>query len=115
MNNDKMTRVAKNLDIFANVGGKITAGAGVVCMVVAFLALVFGTKMFEMGDTTLNLDFIKFHLNNHSYVNVHFIKFYVFIVDLNNHSTITNLIVFLILHTPFHRLTVPALLFPVFL
>ena len=78
MNNNKMPRVAKNLDIFANVGGKITAGAGVVWVLVAFFSLVFGAKMFTAGDTTLNLDFIKFHLNNNSYVNTEFMKFYVF-------------------------------------
>ena len=82
MNNNKMTRVAKNLDIFANVGGKITAGAGVVCVLVAFLSLIFGAQMFTAGNTTLNLDFIKFHLNNTSYVNTEFIKFYVFTAAL---------------------------------
>lgn len=82
MNNNKMTRVAKNLDIFANVGGKIIASVGIVCILVAFLALVFGAKMFAAGGTTLDLDFIKFHLNNDSYVNAQFIKFYVFAAAL---------------------------------
>ena len=82
MNNSKMTRVAKNLDIFANVGGKITFGAGIVCILVAFLTLIFGSKMFAAGAITLDLDFIKFHLNNNSYVNVHFMKFYVFAAAL---------------------------------
>ena len=59
MNNSKMTRVAKNLDIFANVGGKITFGAGIVCILVAFLTLIFGSKMFAAGAITLDLDFIK--------------------------------------------------------
>ena len=61
MDNNKMTRVAKNLDIFANVGGKITGGAGIACILIAFLTLVFGGKMFAEGNVTLNLDFIKFH------------------------------------------------------
>ena len=82
MDNNKMTRVAKNLDVLTNVGGKIIAGVGVVCIVVAFLALIFGTKIFGAGDTTLNLDFIKFHLNNNAYVNVEFMKFYVFAAAL---------------------------------
>ena len=77
MNNNKMTRVAKNLDVFANVGGKIAAAAGVVCIVVAFMTLLFGAKMFAKGDATLELDFIKFHLNPNSYVDVQFMKLYV--------------------------------------
>lgn len=82
MNNNKMTRVAKNLDIFANVCGKITVGVGVACILVAFLTFILGEKMFAAGDITLELDFIKFHLNSNSCVNVQFIKFYVFAAAL---------------------------------
>ena len=77
MNNNKMTRVAKNLDFVANVGGKITAGMGIVCLLIAALSLAFGGRMFMEGTITLNLDFIKFHLADHSYVNERFIKLYV--------------------------------------
>lgn len=82
LNNNKMPRVAKNLDIFANMCGKITAGVGVACILVAFLTFIFGEKMFAAGDITLELDFIKFHLNSNSCVNVQFIKFYVFAAAL---------------------------------
>lgn len=82
MNNSKMTRIAKNLDIFANVGGKITFAAGVVCVLVAFLTLIFGSKMFIGGSVTMDLDFIKFHLNDNSYMNVQYVKFYVFAATL---------------------------------
>lgn len=82
MDNNKMTRVAKNLDIFANVGGKITGGAGIACILIAFLTLVFGGKMFAEGNVTLNLDFIKFHLNDSTYVNEQFVKLYVFAATL---------------------------------
>lgn len=82
MNNSKMTRVAKNLDIFANVGGKITFGAGIVCILVAFLTLIFGSKMFAEGAITLDLDFIKFHLSDNTYVNTQFVKLYVFAATL---------------------------------
>ena len=82
MDNNKMTRVAKNLDIFANVGGKITASAGIVCILIAFLTIVFGSKMFVDGNVTLNLDFIKFHLKDNAYVNEQFIKWYVFAATL---------------------------------
>lgn len=82
MDNNKMTRVAKNLDVFANVGGKITGGAGIACILIAFLTLVFGGKMFAEGNVTLNLDFIKFHLNDSTYVNEQFVKLYVFAATL---------------------------------
>ena len=77
MNNNKMTRVAKNLDIFANVGGKVTAGAGFVCVAVAVLTLIFGGEMFSSGAITLDLDFVKLHLKNDTFVNEQFLKLYV--------------------------------------
>lgn len=77
MDNTKMARVAKNLDIWANIGGKLTAAAGIVCIVTACLTLVFGNKMFAEGTATLDLDFIKLHLSNTAYVNEQFLKFYV--------------------------------------
>ena len=77
MNNTKMTNAAKNLDILANVGGKITAAAGIICMVTAFLTLIFGNKMFAETAVTLDLDFIKFHLSDAACVNGHFLKLYV--------------------------------------
>ena len=77
MNNSKMKRIAKNLDIFANVGGKITLAAGTVCLLVAFFTLIFGKQMFTDGVTTLDLDFIKFHLSENIYVDEWFAKLYV--------------------------------------
>lgn len=77
MNNNKMSRIAKNLDIFANVGGKIAFAAGIVCILTTFLTLIFGSKMFADGALTLDLDFIKFHLNGSAYVNEQFLKLYV--------------------------------------
>ena len=82
MDNNKMIRVAKNLDIFANVGGKITVGACVACILIAFSTIVFGSKMFVDSAITLDLDFIKFHLNDSVYVNEQFIKLYVFAATL---------------------------------
>lgn len=84
MNNSKMVRVAKNLDIFANVGGKITFAAGIVCIVVAFLSLIFGGRMFVGGAITLDLDFIKFHLNENTCVNELFVKIYVIAATLGS-------------------------------
>lgn len=77
MDNKKMTRVAKNLDIFANVAGKITAAVGIACLLIAALALAFGGRMFMEGSITLDLDFLKFHLTDNSYVNEQFIRLYV--------------------------------------
>ena len=82
MENSKMARVAKNLDTLAKVGGKIASGFGIACIVIAFFTLIFGGKMYTEGAITLDLDFIKFHLNDSSYVNVHFIKWYVFAATL---------------------------------
>ena len=84
MNNSKMTRVAKNLDVFANIGGKITLGVGIVCVMVAFLTLIFGGKMFAGGAITLDLDFIKIHLNENTYVNDQFVKIYVFAATIGS-------------------------------
>ena len=84
MDNNKMTRVAINLDIFANVGGKITAGAGIACIVIAILTLVFGSKMFDGSAVTLDLDFVKFHLNNNDYVNEQYLKLYAFAAALGS-------------------------------
>ena len=77
MNNNKMSRSAANLDIFARVGSRIAFAAGIVCIVTAFLTLIFGNKMFTGGAMTLDLDFIKFHLNENTYVNEQFLKLYV--------------------------------------
>ena len=82
MNNTKMTRIAKNLEIFANVGGKITFAAGIICIVVAFMTLIFGGKMFAGGAITLDLDFIKFHLKENTHVNEQFVKLYVMAATL---------------------------------
>ena len=38
--------------------------------------------MFAEGNVTLNLDFIKFHLNDSTYVNEQFVKLYVFAATL---------------------------------
>lgn len=77
MNHNIMSRSAKNLDIFAKVGGKLAFAAGIVCIVTAFLTLIFGSKMFAGGVTALDLDFIKFHLKDSTYVNGQFLKLYV--------------------------------------
>ena len=82
MNDRKMIRVAKNLDIFVNVGGKITAGMGIACLLIAALVLAFGGRMFTEGSITLDLDFIKFHLADNSYVNERFIRLYVCVATL---------------------------------
>ena len=82
MNNNKMTRVAKNLDIFANVAGKLTLAASIICVLTALLTLFFGSRMFASGTVTLDLDFIKFHLSDNAYVNDRFVKMYVFSATL---------------------------------
>ena len=82
MNNSKMARVAKNLDILANVFGKIAAAAGIVCVAVAILSLIFGGKMFAEAAFSLDLDFIKLHLSDKVDINDNFMKLYVCISTL---------------------------------
>lgn len=82
MDNNRMTRVAKNLDIVANIGGKLTAAAGIVCVLVALLTLVFGSRMFADGAVTLDLDFLKLHLSDSAYVNAGYMKLYVCVATL---------------------------------
>lgn len=82
MNNTKMIRVAKNLDIFANVAGKITFATCIVCIVIAFLSLIFGDRMFAGDAITLDLDFIRFHLNENAYVDEQLVKLFVIAATL---------------------------------
>ena len=82
MDSSKMTRVAKNLDTLANVGGKIAAACAVVCVLVAAMTLVFGGKMFAADIVTLDLDFIKFHLTDAATVNETCLKLYAVAVTL---------------------------------
>ena len=82
MDNNKMARVAKNLDIVANVGGKLTAAVGIVCVLVALLTLVFGSRMFADGAVTLDLDYVKFHLSDNTYVNTEYMKLYVCVATI---------------------------------
>ena len=77
MENTKMTRVAKTLDVLANVGGKVSFAAGITCLVIAVLALIFGDKMFTSGALTLDLDFVKFHLSDQAATDARFLKLYV--------------------------------------
>lgn len=82
MNNKKMITTAKNLDILANVGGKIFGAAGIVCFVIGILTLFLGGKMFTDLSTTLDLDFIKLHLTDTFYVDETYIKYYVVLSTL---------------------------------
>lgn len=78
MNNKKMTDTAKTLDLIANIGGKLAAGFGIICMFLFFLSVVFGDKIFsdETVNLSLYLDFIKLHLNNDFYVEINYMKPY---------------------------------------
>ncbi|MBR5489704.1 MAG: DUF2975 domain-containing protein [Oscillospiraceae bacterium] len=84
MNNKKMARVAKNLDILANVFCKIAAIAGIICVAVAILSLIFGGKIFAEAahSPNLDLDFIKLHLTDKVNLDSKFMKLYVCISTL---------------------------------
>lgn len=76
MDNDKITRVAKNLDIFANVAGKVAAAAGIVSLAAAALLLIFGRNMLDPSSIKLNLDFAVLHLGESAPVNERFFSLY---------------------------------------
>ena len=75
MNDNKMTRVARNLDIIANVCGKILAAAGIICVLIAFLTLVLGNKLLANVTITLDLDFIKFYFKAFDFFHLFTLRF----------------------------------------
>jgi len=62
MKNEKIMKTAKSLDVFAKIAGGICRAMGIVCVVFSVLVLIFGGAMFEEGELTLELAFVKFHL-----------------------------------------------------
>ncbi|MBE6948753.1 MAG: DUF2975 domain-containing protein [Ruminococcaceae bacterium] len=62
MSDKKMVNAAKNWDTGAKVCDGIFRAFGIVFIVFALLVLIFGSKMYEAGSFTLDLDFIKLYL-----------------------------------------------------
>ncbi|MBQ5782845.1 MAG: DUF2975 domain-containing protein [Oscillospiraceae bacterium] len=78
MNNNKMIKTAKNLDILADIFGKIVLIAGGVSVVLAVLSLVLDAKIFVRGATSVDFDFIRAHLAQGCVADEKFIRLYAF-------------------------------------
>ena len=64
MSQKRMITTAKTFDTIAKVCKGIFEAVGIVCVIFAVLLLFFGEKMFEMGNFTLDMAYIKLHLSN---------------------------------------------------
>ena len=63
MKNEKMKDTASAFELMAKVFGGIAIGCGMVCVIFAILVPVLGERVFVPDSVTLDLDFLKFHLN----------------------------------------------------
>lgn len=63
MNHEKMKDTASAFETMAKVFGGIAVACGVVCVIFAVLVPILGEKVFVPDSTTLDLDFLKFHLS----------------------------------------------------
>lgn len=73
-----MIKTAKNLDILANIFGKIALIAGGISIVLAVLTLVLDAEFFVKGATSVDFDFIRVHLAQGCVADERFIKLYAF-------------------------------------
>ena len=84
MNNKKMINTAKNLDILANILGKVVGVFGVLAVFIFALFFIFGDIVFDTGaftsSLTLNLDFIKFYLSEHFVLGTEHFKIYLLLL-----------------------------------
>ena len=64
MSEKKMITTAKNFDTIAKICKSIFEAVAVVCAVFAILILIFGEKMFDGGNLTLNMGYVKIHLSD---------------------------------------------------
>lgn len=62
MNTTKMMRAAKNLDTLVRIAGRICQVVAIITFIMAVLVLIFGSRMFETGSFSMDLDFIKLYL-----------------------------------------------------
>lgn len=64
MNNTKMMRAAKNMDILVRTLGKICQVVAIVVLIMAVMVAIFGNKMFETGSFSMDMDFVKLYLSD---------------------------------------------------
>lgn len=62
MNDRKFLNAARSWDTMAKVSQGIFRAAGFVCLIFAVLVVIFGSRMFETGSFSLDLDFLKLYL-----------------------------------------------------
>ena len=77
MNNEKMIKLAGNLDLFAKVCGGIFYAFAIICMIFAGLVFVFEESM--IAELSITLDFIKLYFNESVNVNMTFMKYYMMV------------------------------------
>jgi hypothetical protein len=61
---EKLSATAKNCDVIAKIVSNVLGVCVWVCLAFAVLVLIFGEKMFDVASLTLDLDFVKLHLND---------------------------------------------------
>lgn len=61
---EKLSATAKNGDVIAKIVSNVLGVCVWVCLAFAVLVLIFGEKMFDVASLTLDLDFVKLHLND---------------------------------------------------
>ena len=64
MSEKKMITTAKNFDTIAKVCKGIFEAVAIVCAIFAVLMVLFGEKMFDGGNFTLDLSYITLHLSS---------------------------------------------------
>lgn len=91
MNKKKMITTAKNLDILANILGKVVGILGVFGIFAFTLFFIFGNKLIEngflMNSLTLDFDFIKFHLSENFILNTERFKLYLVLLMIPGEIT----------------------------
>ena len=73
---DKLSATAKNGDVIAKIVSNVLGVCMWVCLAFAVLVLIFGEKIFDVASLTLDLDFVKLHLNDQYKVATEGMKLY---------------------------------------
>ena len=80
MSEKKMITTAKTFDTIAKACKGIFEAVGIVCGIFAVLVLFFGEKMFEIGNFTLDMAYIKLHLSESILPSIELIETFIIIL-----------------------------------
>lgn len=64
MSEKKMIAATKSFDTIAKVCKSIFEAVAIICAIFAVLILIFGEKMFDGGNITLNMAYVKLYLSD---------------------------------------------------